>query len=273
MKKETTSQRLKQIMADKGLKQVDILKKCEPYCKKYGVKLGSNGLSQYVTGKVEPSQRVLTVLAKALNTNEVWLMGFDVPMEPAKKENLEINDIMFKTTIIEVLRSKKISIPPTEAIANIEPQKWTDFLEGTQKFTFEEKQKICNYFNINDYSKINDGSLYEELINKNNGSYFSELLRKQFNESEINDMNNKSEIYSIIPNSINIIPDNFTSLYDFRHQISIVEDILYSILIEEKLVIPGKRINSSELEKIEVYFNNNIEYINDKIEKKKKQYK
>ena len=42
--KETTGTRLKRIMKEKGLKQVDILKMCEPYCKKYNVKLEKNDL-------------------------------------------------------------------------------------------------------------------------------------------------------------------------------------------------------------------------------------
>ena len=66
-------------MALLGLKQVDILKKIKPICKKYNIKMGSNDLSQYVTGKVEPSQKKLTALAEVLGTNEIWLMGYDVP--------------------------------------------------------------------------------------------------------------------------------------------------------------------------------------------------
>ncbi len=89
MKTSNTSQRLKEIMNIKGLKQIDILNKIEPICKKYEVKMGSNDLSQYVTGKVEPSQKKLSVLAEALETNEVWLMGYDVTMEPNLSENKE----------------------------------------------------------------------------------------------------------------------------------------------------------------------------------------
>lgn len=81
MKKENTSIRLKKIMSDRNLKQVDILELCKPYCQKFDVKLGRNDLSQYVSGKVEPGQQKLTVLGMALNVNEAWLMGYDVPIE------------------------------------------------------------------------------------------------------------------------------------------------------------------------------------------------
>lgn len=81
MQKKSTSDRLKQIMKERNLKQVDILEKAQPYCQKYNVKLGKSDLSQFVSGKVEPGQWKLTVLGRALDVNEAWLMGYDVPME------------------------------------------------------------------------------------------------------------------------------------------------------------------------------------------------
>lgn len=90
MKKENTSIRLKEIMNDRNLKQIEILELCEPYCKKLGVKLGRNDLSQYVNGKVEPGQKKLTILGLALNVNEAWLMGYDVPMSRDTYEDQNI---------------------------------------------------------------------------------------------------------------------------------------------------------------------------------------
>lgn len=77
----TTSERLRQIMRDRGLRQTDILKMTEPYCQKYMVKINKSDLSQFVSGKVVPGQWKLAVLAIALNVSEAWLMGCDVPME------------------------------------------------------------------------------------------------------------------------------------------------------------------------------------------------
>lgn len=81
MKSSDTSSRLKEIMKMHNYRQVDILEKCKPYCKKFGVKLGRNDLSQYVNGKVEPRQDKLTILGLALGVNEAWLMGYDVQMD------------------------------------------------------------------------------------------------------------------------------------------------------------------------------------------------
>lgn len=77
MKQSNTAERLKLIMAERNLKQVDILNRCAPYCKKYNVKLGRSDLSQYISGKAIPKQDKLTVLAEALNVTEPYLMGYD----------------------------------------------------------------------------------------------------------------------------------------------------------------------------------------------------
>lgn len=96
MKKETTSVRLKKIMLDKNLKQIDLLKKCEPICQKYNelydlkLKITKSDLSQWLSGLYEPSARKLSVLADALNTSEVWLMGYDVSPEP--KDTTMVHD-------------------------------------------------------------------------------------------------------------------------------------------------------------------------------------
>ena len=81
MKVANTSMRLKEIIARRNIRQVDILNAAKPYCTKFGVKLEKNDLSQYVNGKVEPGQEKLTILGLALDVSEAWLMGYDVPME------------------------------------------------------------------------------------------------------------------------------------------------------------------------------------------------
>ena len=78
---ETTALRLRRIMSDRDLSQVDILRLCEPFCKQFDLKLTKSDLSQYCSGKVKPSQWKLSILGHALNVNEGWLMGLDVPME------------------------------------------------------------------------------------------------------------------------------------------------------------------------------------------------
>lgn len=75
--KENTAQRLNQIMSERNLRQIDILKKSEKFQKELGIKLGKSALSQYVSGKSVPDQDKLVLLAKTLGVSESWLMGYD----------------------------------------------------------------------------------------------------------------------------------------------------------------------------------------------------
>lgn len=81
MKKSSTAERLKQIMEERGLRQVDILTAAKPFTEQYGIKLTKSDLSQYVSGKVEPNQPKLFILAEILRVSESWLMGYDVSRE------------------------------------------------------------------------------------------------------------------------------------------------------------------------------------------------
>lgn len=101
--KENTSDRLKQLMNERKLKQVDILNLSLPYCKKYNIKMNKSDISQYVSGKVEPSQEKLVVLGMALNVSEAWLMRFDV--SPIRKDNSKEAekdvDLLWKFSMLE----------------------------------------------------------------------------------------------------------------------------------------------------------------------------
>ena len=66
LKRSNTAQRLRELMDERGMRQVDVLRAAQPHCEQLGVKLGRNDLSQYLSGKVEPGQLKLTVLALSL---------------------------------------------------------------------------------------------------------------------------------------------------------------------------------------------------------------
>jgi len=106
MTKTTTSERLKQIMSEQGLRQADILERAKPYCEKFGLKLGRNDISQYVSGKVLPKQDKLTLLGYTLNVSEAWLMGYDVPRE---------RESVTPSNIIPIPETKKIPLLGTIA--------------------------------------------------------------------------------------------------------------------------------------------------------------
>lgn len=79
--KQSTQQRLNQLMSERGLKQVDILNMSIPLQERTGIKMSKSHLSQYVNGKSQPDQHKLYLLSKTLNVSEAWLLGYDVPKE------------------------------------------------------------------------------------------------------------------------------------------------------------------------------------------------
>ena len=88
----TTAERLKEIMMERKLRQVDVLDLAKPFCEQFHVKLGKSDLSQYLHGVAKPGSSKLTILGLALNVNEAWLMGLDVPREreDQKQETREV---------------------------------------------------------------------------------------------------------------------------------------------------------------------------------------
>ncbi len=135
MKKENTAIRLKRIMSDRNLRQVDILNLTEPYCKKYDVKMNKSDISQYCSGKTEPNQDKLFILGIALNVSEAWLMGFDVPMARAKQVSDEdIGDIFANDNLFEVI----------DNIPALSPQEKNHFHKYLQLLEINRK-KADNY--------------------------------------------------------------------------------------------------------------------------------
>ena len=75
---ESCSKRIAEALRIKGMKQYEL-------CKLANVPKSS--LSLYLSGAYEPKQDRVYDMAKALNVNEAWLMGYDVPMERQVKKN------------------------------------------------------------------------------------------------------------------------------------------------------------------------------------------
>ena len=75
------SQRLKEAIAKRGLKQVDIVNKT-------GINKGS--LSSYINGKYHPKASNIEKLSQVLNVNKMWLLGYDVPMEDSALTKIRI---------------------------------------------------------------------------------------------------------------------------------------------------------------------------------------
>lgn len=73
---EPCSVRLKKALSIRNMTQTELCAKA---------KISRSSLSEYLSGKHEPMQDKIFILAKALNVDPVWLWGHDVPMETQKE--------------------------------------------------------------------------------------------------------------------------------------------------------------------------------------------
>ena len=91
------SERIKEGLALREMKQADLVNIS-------GISKGA--LSSYISGTYEPKQRNIYKIAKALNVNEAWLMGYDVPLERTENSinSSEINLSTEEKQHIEDLR-------------------------------------------------------------------------------------------------------------------------------------------------------------------------
>ena len=71
-KVEPCGQRIAKALKIKGMRQAEL-------CKRANVPKSS--LSLYLSGAYEPKQDRIYDMARALNVNEAWLLGYDVPMD------------------------------------------------------------------------------------------------------------------------------------------------------------------------------------------------
>ena len=72
--------RLREAMADTGKKQIDLVRETG---------LDRASINRYLAGKHEPKQKAINRLAIALDVDEMWLWGYDVPKirTPEQKKN------------------------------------------------------------------------------------------------------------------------------------------------------------------------------------------
>ena len=71
MAQETFSDRLRQTMSDRDVRQSDVIRASEML----GKKLGKSQMSQYVSGKTIPRRDVAELLARILEVDVTWLLA------------------------------------------------------------------------------------------------------------------------------------------------------------------------------------------------------
>lgn len=82
------SERLKQLMEERQLRQADILRLCDSVREKTEPAITRTDLCQYVSGKVCPRANKLRLLARALSVTEGWLLGYAEAPEAGTDANI-----------------------------------------------------------------------------------------------------------------------------------------------------------------------------------------
>lgn len=166
--KENTSTRLKQIMQERNLRQVDVLERTIPLCRKYDVKMNKSDISQYVSGKVEPNQDKLFVLSLALNVSEGWLMGFDVSKARASAP----------ADPLQLTEQEKHIISIYHDLDRVGQEKFTAFGEGLLAAARAEDRR--GYYTFTPYEKYmvaESGPEYQMWSNKVNDQLMEDADR------------------------------------------------------------------------------------------------
>lgn len=137
MKKENSQIRLRQLMKEQNLRQVDILEKSKPFQAKLGITMSKTHLSNYVNGKSNPDQKKLMLLSQTLGVSEPWLMGYNVP----KNENKVTISIIDKTVEtmkqLEAARQEVVLTTATEQLEEQESENVID-IRLTDKWLTEQ---------------------------------------------------------------------------------------------------------------------------------------
>lgn len=72
--------------------------------------ISKSSISEYLSGKYEAKQNGIYLLSKALNVDEAWLMGCDVPMERKKDMDTD-KDLLNKIGAIPLSSENMVKIP------------------------------------------------------------------------------------------------------------------------------------------------------------------
>lgn len=137
--------------------------------------IGKSSISTYLSGKYEPKQRNIYKMAKALNINEAWLMGEDVPMERDEKS---------KPSNVEDFNDHYVA-PIVGTIPAGYPALAFEDIEGYASIPYKDAE---NYFflRVSGESMINAGIQSGDLvlIRKQSSAEYGQIVAARVNGDE-----------------------------------------------------------------------------------------
>lgn len=122
IRNSSTPNRLKEAMYLRGKKQIDLVNETG---------INRSAISRYLSGEYEPKQIAIYKLAKALNVSEMWLWGYDVPMERTTEQ--KSNDII--VDIIARLRTDDDFLSTVQTLYDLDKEKLRSVQQMLSAFT------------------------------------------------------------------------------------------------------------------------------------------
>ena len=163
---DTIARRLQMALDIRNMKQSDLVETNG---------IGKSSISTYLSGKYEPKQRNIYKMATALNINEAWLMGEDVPMERDEKS---------KPSNVEDFNDHYVA-PIVGTIPAGYPALAFEDIEGYASIPYKDAE---NYFflRVSGESMINAGIQSGDLvlIRKQSSAEYGQIVAARVNGDE-----------------------------------------------------------------------------------------
>lgn len=127
------SERLKNALSERGMKQTELSERTG---------ISKSSISEWLNGRYEAKADKIVLIAKALNVNESYLIGLDVPMEN------EVEQSSTKTILDNIFN--KLEKPRQEIVINT----------AQEQLDEQNKEKLVQLFPYNVQEKLSAGTGY-----------------------------------------------------------------------------------------------------------------
>lgn len=209
---DTFTNRLNKAISLRGIKPIELSEKTG---------IDKSKISSYMSGRYKAKQDGVYLLAHALDVSEVWLMGYDVPME-RNDNNIESNafpitDIPEKVPVVGKI-SAGLPILATENIEGYEFAPSSQIKEGYTYFYLKVQGDSMNL-------KFNEGDIV--LVQKQDALENDEIGVILVNGDDATVKKYKSENGLIILEPMSTNPENTVQIYNPKKtQIKIIGKVI-----------------------------------------------
>jgi len=170
--------RLQQAMDMRKINQTEL-------CEKTGIP--KSAMSQYISGAFKPKQKRTYLLAQALDVDEAWLMGYDVPMERIICNNTDLllqgnyNPLEYRSSsdVVKYLReSKNMTRAEFASVLHCTEKTIKNIEEGHKLVSINLARKISNCFGLPMPNTLFSATLYDryQKLNKRDSAIVDTLL-------------------------------------------------------------------------------------------------